>query len=126
MPYVGRMSIHEASPIPEWTLADRLRKAREMTGLSQQQFAEKLGVTRNTVGSAEKGGTVRRITLNAWAMATGVPVEWLESGDSPAGPPSGPGGGLEDTPAMQALARSKRSRSRAGTTHRYLPTVAAA
>lgn len=119
--------MHQApSPIPEWTLADRLRKARELTGLSQSEFADQIGVSRNTIGSAEKGGPVRRITLNAWAMATGLPVEWLENGETPAGPPPGPGGGLEDSPAMAALTRSKRSRARAGTTHRYLPVSAAA
>ena len=112
--------------IPEWTLGDRLRKARTLTGLTVAEFAERIGVSDRTINNAEGDKrAVRRITLNAWAMATGVSLEWLESGQSPAGPPPGPGG-IEDSPAMQALARQKRSRARGGTTHRYLPVSAAA
>ena len=70
--------------IPEWTVADRLRKAREDAGLEQQELAAMIGVARNTVGNAEKGKTaVRKIVLNQWSLATGVPVQWLETGKAP-------------------------------------------
>lgn len=69
--------------IPQWTLADRLRKAREQIGLDQTEFADRLGVSRSSVSNYERGTTApRRIVLNAWAMATGVPIEWLRDGST--------------------------------------------
>lgn len=90
----GRMSTHVGTVIPHWTQGDRLRKARSLTGLTSRQFAERLGVSLNTIVNAEGDKRkVRRITLLAWAMATGVPVEWLETGVvPPAGGPREPDG----------------------------------
>lgn len=90
MPYLGRMSTQQTEPlIPEWTLGDRLRKARETTGLSQRNFAERIHVDRNTVSNAETDRVkVRPITLTAWSLATGVPVNWLLTGAS--NPPTDP------------------------------------
>lgn len=73
--------------VPEWTLGDRLRKARELTGLGVRAFAEQIGVSHGTITNAEGGRHgVRRITLLAYSMRTGVPVEWLETGKAPAQP----------------------------------------
>lgn len=70
--------------IPQWTLGDRLRKARELTGLTQVQFAEELGLSRATVNNSEMGKTTpRRPVIMLWAMGTGVPMEWLETGKIP-------------------------------------------
>lgn len=69
--------------VPSWTIGDRLRKAREITGLDQGDFAERIGLSRNTVGSYESGRgkkPPRGIVLNAWALATGVDRHWLEHG----------------------------------------------
>lgn len=68
--------------IPKFTSGDRLRKARELTGMDQETFAELLGVSRGTVSNYERSRTMRRhaIVLRAWAMATGVPLYWLEGG----------------------------------------------
>ena len=80
--------------IPQWTLGDRLRKARTTTGLNTRDFAERIGVSQPTVTSAENDKSkVRRITINAWSLATGVPVEWLETGKAPVQPE--PDGGLD-------------------------------
>lgn len=80
--------------IPEWTLGDRLRKAREAAGLEQQELAQRIGVARTTISNAEKGKVnPRRIVINAWSLATSVPVEWLETGQAPQ--PDGPNEGLE-------------------------------
>lgn len=83
-----------SSTIPEWTRGDRLRKARSLTGLTTHQFAERVGVSQKTITDAEndRRPTMRKILLNAWAMATGVPVSWLEYGDVPPG--SGPVGSI--------------------------------
>ena len=73
--------------VPEWTLADRLRKAREVAGLSQARLAERIGVTRDIVTNYESGRTpARRPMLVTWAVATGVDLRWLEAGGSPTPP----------------------------------------
>lgn len=67
--------------VPEWTVADRLRKAREVAGLEQAELARDIDVARQTVGNYERGAVQpRRIVLKAWALRTGVPLEWLETG----------------------------------------------
>lgn len=87
------MSSQPAPHIPTWTQADRLRKSRETTGMTQREFADHIGISKNTVGNYEAGKTTRfsRPMLAAWAMATGVPIEWLETGKSPV--PDGDGDG---------------------------------
>lgn len=67
---------------PQWTLADRLRKAREQSGLSQQELAEQARIARGTVSAAENGrrrpsGSV----VSMWALATGVSRDWLLGDD---------------------------------------------
>ena len=80
--------------IPELTLGQRLRVARETTGLEQREFAAELGTSRQTIGAAENGRTKpRELLLRAWAMRTGVNLEWLRTGNANT-PPSGDGGVL--------------------------------
>jgi transcriptional regulator with XRE-family HTH domain len=76
--------------IPEWTRGDRLRKARLLTGMTTRDFATHVGVSQKTITDAEndKRATVRKILLNAWSLATGVPVEWLENGADPTSSPT--------------------------------------
>ena len=78
--------------VPTFTMSDRLRKARECAGLGQQELADAMGVDRKTVGNYE-GEKVepRKIVLNAWALATGVDRQWLETGEVP--DTGGPDGG---------------------------------
>lgn len=77
------MSAEQHERIPVFTRGDRLRKARLTTGLSTREFAEQIGISQKSVNNAESDShEVRRIVLNAWAMATGVPVKWLESGEA--------------------------------------------
>lgn len=75
-----------AGVIPTFTKADRYRKAREMTGLDQGEFAERAGISRQTVSNYE-GGTrePRGLYARAWAEATGVDLYWLETGEAPDG-----------------------------------------
>ena len=67
--------------VPEWTLADRLRKARLMTGLEAQEFADEIGIHRNSVRNYERGRLPRPIVLKAWALRSGVSYEWLVTGE---------------------------------------------
>lgn len=67
---------------PEFTLADRLRKAREFAGFDQRELAARICVSRTAIVNAENGhSTPRAITLAAWAEATGVALAWLQGGD---------------------------------------------
>lgn len=86
------MSTHARNDsIPEWTRGDRLRKARSLTGLTSREFAEEIGVSQKTVTDAEgdKRTTIRKILLNAWALRSGVPAEWLEHGTGSGRGPTG-------------------------------------
>lgn len=85
------MTIDAVGMIPSWTLADRLRKSRELTGLDGQDFAAEVGLSRNAVTNAERGHAVpRELTLRAWALRTGVNLEWLKTGKAPQDAPGGP------------------------------------
>lgn len=73
--------VMSAGQVPTWTRGDRFRKARELTGLTQREFADRIGVGRTTVVNAETGKAVLRVTAIAWASATGVSLDWLLEGD---------------------------------------------
>ncbi len=67
--------------VPTFTQGDRLRKARELTGLNRADFAAALGVSRQTIANAEHDThAVRAITLNAWTRVTNVDPHWLTTG----------------------------------------------
>lgn len=87
------MSIETAAGrVPTWTLGELLRKARSDAGLSQDEMARELGVSRRTVTYWETDGIVpRRAMVLAWALRTGVPVWWLEGKENPH--PENPDGG---------------------------------
>lgn len=80
--------------MPEIEVRHRLRIAREHAHYEQSELAEAIGVSRNTISNIEKGKTgkagIRKIVINAWAMACGVPVSWIQTGQAP---PSAPDGG---------------------------------
>jgi len=72
----------ETGTRPEWTLADRLRKAREVAGLHQHELAAELGISSTSIGNYEAGRSrPRRPVLTVWALRCGVPLSWLLEGD---------------------------------------------
>lgn len=77
--------------IPQWTLGDRLRKAREHARLSQAQLAHEIGIGRTSLTHYEtEKKLIPRTALLAWAFRTRVPPEWLRDGTT--GPTdTGPG-----------------------------------
>lgn len=79
------MSEQSSYHIPQWTAADRLRKARIAAGLSQNELADRIGCGINTISNYETGATtnVRRMVMRQWALATGVPEAWLRDGIEP-------------------------------------------
>lgn len=85
------VSMTVAGVVPAWDQSDRLRKAREVAGLSQSELAERMGISRRTISRNESGDfTLRRPQMIAWAMATGVSLEWLETGEAPRPSDEGP------------------------------------
>jgi transcriptional regulator with XRE-family HTH domain len=71
--------------IPEWDVADRMRKALRVADISVQEIADYLGVSRNSAGSWINGRIVPSTqTLRLWALRTGVPFEWLRDGGAAA------------------------------------------
>ena len=103
MSYLRRMTQHLSTElVPEWTLGDRLRKARELAGLQAVQLADDLGINRHSVANYETGRTSpRRLVIEAWARRTGVSLHWLQNGESPR--PDGPDGGSEQEVRHQGL-----------------------
>ena len=68
--------------VPEWTLGDRLRKAREHVGLQAIELAAELGISRHSITNYELGRTSPRLpVLQAWSLRTGVSLQWLTEGD---------------------------------------------
>jgi DNA-binding XRE family transcriptional regulator len=62
---------------------DRIRKARELTGMDRQTFAETIGIHRDTLAKYEETGKAKRSTLIIVAWATPARLEWLECGELP-------------------------------------------
>ena len=78
----------ESDPLA-FHVGDRLRKAREATGLDRQTFADEIGQSRKTVSAYENWVDLkapRESTLRQWSMATGVSLHWLKTGEQPPGP----------------------------------------
>lgn len=72
------MATQTASNIPQWSLGDRLRKAREDAGIKQDEMARRLAKSRGAVSGWESD--LHRpdvLAIRAWAHESGVPVWWL-------------------------------------------------
>jgi transcriptional regulator with XRE-family HTH domain len=76
----------------EFDLSDRLRKSLHVAGLSNQDMADYLGVSKNTVSRWITGAIDPKISMvRLWALRTGVPFEWLATGvATDNGGPDGP------------------------------------
>jgi transcriptional regulator with XRE-family HTH domain len=68
----------EGGTTPEFDLADRMRKAMRDAGISGQDMADYLDVSRTSVTNWTSGRiTPDTRTLRLWAMRTGVSYSWL-------------------------------------------------
>lgn len=86
-----RMTTQRQERIPELTLGWRLRLA--LGEMTRDEIAATMDVTPGTISRwcADKGAPPKRPYIVQWALATGVPVEWLEHGIEP--DTGGPDGG---------------------------------
>lgn len=67
--------------IPEFTIGDRLRKAREFAGMDMNELAAAIEIHRQTVARYETGvAAPKRYVLLSWSLATGVDMDWITSG----------------------------------------------
>ena len=107
--------IETTGNVPEFDLADRMRKSLRHADLGVQGMADYLDVTRGTVGNWINGRIHPSTqTLRLWALRTGVPFKWLETGETPTG--NNPDGG--ETPTDNGLkVRSSTQLSYRGDAH---------
>lgn len=71
----------------QFGLADRLAKSLHVAGMTNLDMAKVLEVSPNTVSNYINGNTQpRKLYLREWALKTGVPLEWLETGEFPGTP----------------------------------------
>lgn len=84
------MSTQREERIPPLTLGWRLKMA--LGDMKRDEIAAICEVDPGTISRwmADKGARPRRAYLLAWAMATGVPMSWLETGIEPQGPDGDP------------------------------------
>ena len=77
----------------EFDLADRMRKTLRATGISVQEMADYLDVTRGTISTWINGRIAPSTqTLRLWALRTGAPYAWLKDGVNEGSPaPTGTG-----------------------------------
>jgi transcriptional regulator with XRE-family HTH domain len=83
--------------VPVFTLGERIRKAREDLGLSQQEFADAIGHDRKTVGNWENGRSKNPPSygdLMLVASVADVSLQWL-AGDL-FRPTTGVGNGVDN------------------------------
>ena len=71
----------------QFGLSDRLAKALHVAGVSTTEMADELEVARSTISNYLNGHTTpKSLYLRIWALKTGVPLEWLETGHFPETP----------------------------------------
>ncbi len=63
------------------TLGERLRESREKKKLSQQELADKVGVSQQAIGKIESGVTQNPRNLKAIAAVLDVAEHWLQFGE---------------------------------------------
>lgn len=68
---------------PQLTLGDRLMLAREHAGITSQEMATHMQVSRHTITGWEKGRHAPTwSTIVRWAELTGYDAEWIRNGES--------------------------------------------
>lgn len=76
--------------IPEFQLGDRMALALRSAGHSVQDAADYFGRTRGTIGNWINNRVQPSLAdQRLWAMWTGVPLMWLQTGVAPHPEPSG-------------------------------------
>lgn len=77
---------HEQDEARAHALGRRLAQARREAGLTQQELAGKVSVTRRSIQGYEAGAVVPYRRLDSLAAALGKTVQWFLTGDDAGGP----------------------------------------
>lgn len=87
---------HSSRLVPEFGVGDRLRKARELKGLSQGGFGALVGLSHKVIGNMERGTTpIDGLQIYGWAEICDIDPLWIKTGEgSPRPDPQGPDGGI--------------------------------
>lgn len=76
--------------IPEWTLGDRLRKAREYRNITVLEMAADIERSERTIRNYETDRTqVHWLVVRRYAERTHIPMTWFLTGRPPQGVPPG-------------------------------------
>lgn len=68
--------------LPEWDLADKMRKSLRHAGISVEEMADELDVSRTSISNWINGRIEPSAhTVMAWALRTGIPYTWYCHGD---------------------------------------------
>ncbi|WP_292727166.1 helix-turn-helix domain-containing protein, partial [Microbacterium sp. UBA837] len=88
----------EPGTLPVWGFSDKIRKARDITGLGQKDFAARIDLTASTLAAYETGRSAPRFNdapslAKRLQLLTGIPADWFLVVDDPNAPsPVGPAG----------------------------------
>ena len=64
------------------TFSDKIKRSREVAGMTQKQLADEVGVSKRTIASCESDGAkARRATIEKLAAALKVSVKYLSNDD---------------------------------------------
>lgn len=74
--------------LPVWTFADKIRKARDITGDNQKEFAARINLNASSLAAYETGRAEPRFRdaqalANRLQLATGIPAWWFLTVDDP-------------------------------------------
>ena len=69
--------------IPAWTVKDRLVKAREWAGYTQDEMAHRLKRGKRSITRYESQEHPAYPVILLYSKVTGVPAWWIEYGDNP-------------------------------------------
>lgn len=72
--------------VPQWTFADRIRKARQSVEMDQKTFALNISKTPSAVAQWEAGNSKPRDIVNvakSIEMLTRIPASWILGLDTP-------------------------------------------
>src|SRR5258707_13342976 len=70
--------LEPAGDVPDWDIADRMRKALRTADIGVGEMADYLGVSRTSVSNWINGRIEPSFqTVRLWSMRTGVELEWV-------------------------------------------------
>ena len=75
----------------EWTVGDRMAKARREAGITTGEMCDYLGVHRNSLNAYEHDRTARGVPLailRLWAIRCDVDLDWLRASTRWYSPPA--------------------------------------